>query len=322
MHLESPVEIDFVPIVPPSLRQKIVKNLKGCARIIISEVVGESKSTRKVNSIKLTVQRSGFPKESIDEIVETATAIMETHWSRAMAMRRDEDDGAGGEDFCTDALDFLVICEMSGKGRKRVQFTYSYAGGGDDEYAEETMSFEERSVLRVCEAQERALAQAYGVIQDSHERLLDVVKANSEASNAGAEIMKNAIPLFLSGTQQVLNARALEYSHAKAEAESKASTEKFSAAVKNIAPFLNLIVQQKLGLDPMQRMSNQQSETEENEMQDAENQPVKNPLAELGSLFGDSLSAAQRKHLNDTLLRKEVRLFDAIFTAKTDAEAH
>ncbi len=317
VNFEQPVEIDFRPAVPGSVRSDLNKLLRSTTRIVISVVAAKGKA-RKVNAIRLNCSPGQWPRESLEDIAEAITAIMHLCWE-------DQELEEGQE--LPPPMEFVIVCEGAprpGKARPRAQFRYTYAGETEADVYEDNLSVDEAATMRVLDLLERHLGQAYSHLDDMQERLLRIVEQNSSQARAGAELMSHAIPLFMAGTQQVLNAKTLEMSAARTEAREKATTERIEAALKTLAPFLGIglqqFIQSKLGVqfapegDPANEgyTIHQEGEPEA---------PPQHPLATMARYFGEGLSVEQRAELNRILTRKQQACFDALFCSVTDRDA-
>lgn len=332
MTFDEPFEIDFRPAVPATVRNELNKLLRGTTRIVVYELVAEGK-TAKCNAVRLTNKPGAFPKEPLEEIAEGVTAIMQVAWES----QETEDPDVG-----LPPMEFVVVCEEPGRGRKRTQFTYVYKGEREPDYAEDTMSVEDRAVMRVLELQERAIDKREATIGECHERLLRIVEQNSSQAAAGATMMAHAVPMFMAANQQVLNAKTMEFSAAKIEAKEKASTERMGKALEFLAPFFGLGMQQfmaaKFGVSmappaaehgPANGRATGPSPEGEGAHDDehagdpgGDEKVPEHILAAMADHFGSQLTNKQRAELGRILTKKQQAAFDALFCSTTDAEAY
>lgn len=342
MTYDEAFEIDFRPAVPATVRNELNKHLRGTTRIVVYELMAEGR-TSKINALRLTNKVGAFPKEPLEEIAEGVTAIMQVAW---------ESQTTEDPDIGTPPMEFTVVCEEAGRGRKRTQFTYVYKGPDEPDIAEDTMGVEERGIMRILELYERAVNQREATISDCHERLLRIVEQNSSQAAAGATMMAHAVPMFMAANQQVLNAKTMEYSAAKIEAKEKATTERMSKGLEFLAPFFGLGVQQFLAAKFGIRMPTVDAEegpanganghangrargptvTQEGGHGDggaaagaqagSEEEPPEHVLAAMADYFGSQLTNRQRAELTKILTKKQAACFDALFCATTDAEAY
>lgn len=351
MQFDEDFEIDFRPAVPATVRSKLTQLLRSTTRIVVDHVPAPGK-TAKINAIRFTNKPGQYPKEGVEEIAEAVTAIMHIAWQE----QETEDTDIG-----LPQMEFTITAEhKKGNKRQRSQFTYVYKGDDEPDYVEETMSIEDRGVMRVLELQERALLQREATIADAHERFLRVVEQNTAQAAAGSQVMEHAIPVLLAGVQGQLNAKAMEYNTESLAVKEKATTDRMMAALATVAPFIGIGLQQflanKLGIpievlqqgmpgtpgppgspagapggapagsngrDPhpsSPHQPRQPAEEPANEDGVVDMRPV-NPLAELGNFFGDGLGVVQRRDMNRMLTKKQQSLFDDLFCASTDAEA-
>jgi len=331
-------EIDFRPAVPATVRAELNKVLRGSKRIVVYEQIAEGK-TSKINGFRLTGQAGALPREGLDEIAEGVTAIMHRAWY---------DQETEDPDIGLPPMEFVVVLEYDGKGRKRSQFRYTYKGADEPDFAEETLSTAEQVTQRALELLERVNALAFSTIHDYQERFIEIVQQNTAQSAAGAQLMQHAIPMWLSANQQVLNARTLEFSAAKADAQEKATTARMAAAMKFLGPYVGLGLQQfvaaKFGVQlPMQMpdlgdddptdpptggpsgagASGRGAPTNGVPANGAhpEEAVPEHIMAAMANHFGDGLTSSQRAELNKLLTKKQQAYFDALFCAKTDADA-
>ncbi len=310
MNFDDPFEIDFRPAVPASVRSELNKLLRGTTRIVVNKEAVEGKQT-KANALRLNTKPTEWPSEPTDEIAEAIIAIMHVAWS-AQAKDYPDDD--------LPPMMFVVICEQAGKTSKRpkrTQFKYAYKGEHEPDYLEDAMSTEERSVHRALELLERMLDKAHANNADSHELLLRIVQQYTASSSAGSDLLREAIPLFLSGFQQTLNASQLQFSAHQAEAQTQATTERIKAAMEMLGPFVGIAFQQlatKYGF-PMPPPGDDDSDADDQEG------ALDEPLAAVAQHFGEGLDNRQRAELNRVLTKKQSACFDAMFCAATDAEA-
>lgn len=335
---DEPYTVDFPIVVPQRLRHLLNSHLRSTTRIVISEQVSEGK-TRKVNSLRLTNTTGGFPQESLDDIAEAVVAIMHIAW-------RDQETKDDETESSPPSMDFVITCEHYQKRpgnekpkRVRDTFTYLYRGADDDgDDAEEEWTMEERAIQRAMETLERQNASLIGHVDLLHTTILTFFRQQSDAATAqgaaSAETMKQAIPMFFSGVQQSLNAKYLEYSHAKAEADAKASTDKFVGSLKAVAPFLGMAASQFLAhrfkLDPsaFAGLLNQfglgddaPAAAPAASSSDAGEDPPGQLVAFFAGELGRSLSNAQRREIGRRFTTEQVLVLDDLFCADTDAEA-
>lgn len=247
MTFDDPVEIEFQPFVPPRIRKELVSRLNYVSKIIVSE--HDDGRTRKANGLTLN-RRPGqmAPVEPVDDIAASVTVIMHVQWA---AQKLEE----GASETDRPPMQFVIVCEgKNAKGaRKRSQFQYTYHAELEDPDNEEELSPEQESTNRLVDAWERLATCAIDEKQEAHARLLEVVQQNTASASAGSQLLANAIPLFLSGNQAILQAKYMEYSTDHARAESKANADKFSTTVQGLAPFAMVLLMQvmsKMGMDP------------------------------------------------------------------------
>ena len=131
--------------------------------------------------------------------------------------------------------------------------------------------------------------------------------------------MQHAIPVWVSGANQLLHAKGLEFSAARAEAKEKATTERLSEAWRTLGPYLGIVAQQvmakKMGVTPVAHPPTSAP---------ANGEPAERELpsmVDLANDFGGGLTCKQRSELNRLLTKKQMGAFDALFCADTDAAA-
>lgn len=322
---DEPFAIDFTVAVPPRLRHLLNQNLPKATRVVVNDGDG-----KKVNGVRLTNTHGGLPDESLDAIAEMVTAIMHIAW---------RDQETEDPDIGMPPMDFTVVCEHTAKRggkRTRLSFTYVYKGDlidADDDVLEETITMEERSIQRAFDTLERQNASLIGHVDLIHGTLRDFFKQQMDATTAqgaaSAETMKQAIPMFFAGMQQSLNAKYMEYSIGKAEAEAKASSERFVNSIKAVAPFVGMALQQfmqhKLGIDPSVLFGGgghpaAEGSAPPSAVEDDE-PPPRHLVAYFAGELGRSLSNVQRRTLAQKFKPLEVAALDDLFCAETDDAA-
>jgi hypothetical protein len=319
---DEPYVADFPVAVPPRLRHLLNQNLPKATRVVVNDGDG-----KKVNGIRLTNTHGGLPDESLDSIAEAVTAIMHIAW---------RDQETEDPDIGMPPMDFTVVCEHTvkrGGKRTRLSFSYVYKGDlidDDDDVLEETITMEERSIQRAFDTLERQNASLIGHVDLIHGTLRDFFKQQMDATTAqgaaSAETMKQAIPMFFAGMQQSLNAKYMEYSIGKAEAEAKASSERFVNSVKAVAPFIGMALQQfmqhKLGIDPSVIFGGGAAAAAPEEPAVADDEEVpKHLVAFFAGALGNSLTNIQRRTLAQKFKPAELAALDDLFCAQTDGDA-
>ena len=342
---DEPLDLDFIPFVPPKVRLELTKRLKGCTRIVISEC--EDNRTRKVNGIKLDTKPGQMPRTPVDDIAQLVTNVMHTAW----VSQETEDPDVG-----LPPMEFVVVCENTNNKRERHQFKYTYHAEMDMDEGDASLSDHDAQVDRIIASWERLATTAIDEKTASHEKLLEVVQQNTAGASAGAALMANAIPLFLGGNQAMLNAKFMEYSDVRAREDAKASGDRWASTMQTLAPLGMILMMQmlgKAGIDPgmvapllggmmpgagappagappsQAHAPGPTAAAEAEDLGDAgldDDLPPGMPgqdqqLAALAYNFGNSLRPHQRRELNKLLTKKQVAAFDDLFCSATDNDA-
>ncbi len=330
---DIPFEVDFPIVVPQRLRHLLNQNLRKATRLVVNENVGDGQAP-KVNGFRLTNTHGGLPDEGVDEIAQAVTAVMHIAW---------RDQETEDPEIGMPPMAFIVVCEHTTKNngtkkgkRTRLSFTYVYKGDlvDDDDFVDDEITMEERSIQRAMETLERQNSSLIGHVDLLHHTMLAFVKQQSESSAAqgaaSSEMMKHAIPMFFGGIQQMLNAQSMKYDIAKAEAEAKSSSERFVNSIKAVAPFIGMAAQQWIahkfpGVDIGSVFAGgaptEGSGPASPPDAEVDDQVPRDLVAFFASQLGTSLSNAQRRMLSEKFKVAEMRTLDDLFCATTDDEA-
>ena len=338
---ESLEDPDFRPFVSVTVRTELSKLLKSTTRIVVNEVDGTS--SRKCNGLTLSNRPGQYPSESAESIAEAVTQIMHQTWSAQETEDPDADVGLP-------PVEFVISCEHKTRGtnahRQRNQFRYVYHADNADDWSEDTTSLEERATIQIIGRYESLVGQLMSHANEAHDRLVNVVTQSSATAAAGADMIKEAIPMFIGGIQSMLNAKYMEYSAKKAEADAAASSSNLKAVMETVGPFIPILGMQimaKMGFDPgiVAAMMNSQTTpadaspgdpsapsapagpSEGGTDEQPEGQPtIVHRLAALVDAFGRSISPAQRREMNKFLTKRQQAAFDDLFCSTTDGEAY
>ena len=338
---DFPIHDDVV--VAPGLRHRLNQLIRSVTRIVISRKDEDGKAPVKVNGLKLSNTPGGLPKETLDEIAEATAAIMHGDW-----LTQETED----PDIGLPPVEYVVSCEYYSqkpdgkKKRVRNQFTWVYKGGAEvpgSNAVEETWTMEERSIQRAMDVLERQVGQLQSHNDTLHTLFIRLLETQSNAMSAlggaSAETMKHGLPMFFGGIQAMLNARAMEYNTAKADAEAKYGAEKWVKGLQAIGPFLGLGVSQllanKLGVDPQTLASMfgmggpmggpmggaPPTAAPTSTPPSEDGGPPTDLVAAFASELGASLDNAQRRDLARRFAPEQIAALDDLFCARTDQEA-
>lgn len=241
MQFEDEYEPDFKPVVSPKLRNEVHQRLKSTTKIIINEKT-DDEGARKINAINLHTKYNQYPPESVDQIAEAVAGIMHIAW------QTQEED----EDGDVEPMRFTIIFEhwetkAAGKPKRvRSQFTYTYHADNHEQFTEVNADFYDPRD-RLIELQNTHIAMQQSMLLESHQTLLGAVGNFSQGANAGAQVMRDAVPLFIAGMQAQLNAATLQFSAKRAETEAAESGKKLRDVMKMASPYVGLLGGQLMG---------------------------------------------------------------------------
>lgn len=341
MILDKPLETDDEPAVPDMVRLKLTRILKGARQLNVYEIPAEGRAA-KANGMKLKARKGALPADvDIDDLALMVTKIMHVRW-----LERALEDG----DEYGDPVKFKIESIRDDEKVKRPSFFYAYSPEviQSDPYGE-VQQLETMHIAQMLDQTSAHLGLMMEANGEMLERFIRICELNAKPLGAVAEQLEQAGKMYTGAMQAMVWNIEHRNAHEIAKSAEEGKTERskmmwerleklgkpLEKVVDQFAPWVvskvtGIPVEQKRGEATRPRASSRRPnghnprptvvpETEASEP-NAPEVDEQNPMAALANVFGDGITAKQRRALKGKLSPEQIDAFDEIFCAETDDE--